>query len=154
MADYTTNAIQEGDVRMWHVDDRGEIEEKDGFITMTGSFETMIYLTLFGGNEDDNNSEATELKQWWGNEGEPVERQYRSRFQFECSRGIPMTSARITTLIEAADNDLKDGFVTTGYGDSVTVEEVEIISPKHLRVAGFITLNDGATVAFDVEGDI
>lgn len=139
---------------MWHVDDRGEIEEKDGFITMTSSFETMIYLTLFGGNEDDNNSESTALNQWWGNEGEPVERQYRSRFQHECSRGRPITSASITVIIEAAENDLKDAFVTTGYAKAVEITKVEIINPKRIRVAGFITLDEGNTESFDLEGDI
>ena len=149
-----TNAIQEGDVRMWMVDDRGEIEEKDGFITMTGSFETMIMLALFGGNEDDNRSESTELLQWWGNEGEPVENQYRSRFQYECSRGQPITSGSITTLVDAAESDLKDAFVTTGYAKSVEVTEVELVNPKRIRVAGFITLDEDNTEAFDVEGNI
>lgn len=148
------NARQEGDVRMWMVGDRGEIEEKDGFITMTGSFETMILLTLFGGNEDDNKSESTEKLQWWGNEGEPIENQYRSRFQHECSRGRPITSSSMTTFVEAAENDVKDSFVATGYAKSVSVEEVEIVTPKRIRVAGFITLDDGTTVPFDVEGDI
>lgn len=151
---YTVNAVQEGDVLMLMVDDRGEIEESDGFITMTGSFETMILLTLFGGNEDDNKSESTEKLQWWGNEGESVENQYRSRFQHECSRGRPVTSSSMATFVEAAENDVKDAFIATGYAESVSVEEVEIVNPKRIRVAGFITLDDGTTVPFDVEGDI
>lgn len=154
MGTYSTNAIQEGDVLMILQDDRGNIVEANGIIEMTGSFETMILLTLFGGNEDDNKSESTSLLQWHGNEDEPEEYQYRSRFQYECSRGRPLTSAAITTLVEAATNDLKDAFVTGGYAQSVEVSEVELVNPKRIRVAGFVTLNDDSVLKFDVEGDL
>lgn len=154
MGTYSTNAIQEGDVLMILQDDRGNIVEADGIIEMTGSFETMILLTLFGGNEDDDKSESTSMLQWWGNEDEPEENQYRSRFQYECSRGRTLTSAAITVLVEAATNDLKDAFVTGGYAQSVEVSEVELVNPKRIRVAGFVTLNDDSVLKFDVEGDL
>lgn len=154
MGDYSTNAIQAGDVLMFFVDDRGEIEEKDGFITMTGSFETMIHLCLFGGNEDDDGSESTKKEQWWGNEGEPVINQYRSRFQFLCARGTPLTSASIAEFAEAASGDLEAAFVVGGYADSVEIDAIELVNPKRIGVTGRIVLNKENVIPFEVEGEV
>lgn len=154
MSDYSTNAIQAGDVLMFFVDDRGEIEEKNGFITMTGSFETMIHLCIFGGNEDDDGSESTEKEQWWGNEGEPVINQYRSRFQYHCAHGAPLTSASVTTLAEAAREDLESAFLVGEYADAVEIDEVELMSPKRVRVAGRILLDENNVIPFAVEGEV
>ena len=154
MAEYSTNAIQAGDVLMFHVEDRGEIEEKNGFITMTDSLETMIYLSLFGGNEDDNGSESTSKLQWWGNEGEPIENQYRGKFQSLLS-GSPLTSASVTVLVEAAVTDLETAIVATGYAESVEISEIEIVTSKHIKLTGFVTQESGRTVVpFVVEGEV
>lgn len=154
MADYSTNAVQAGDVLMFMVDDRGEIEEKDGFLTMTESFETMIHLCLFGGNEDDDGSESTEKDQWWGNEGELALNQYRSHFQYEVSRGQPLTSASVTTLAEAAAEDLENTFIVGGYAESVEIDTVEVVNPKRVKVTGRILLDSENVIPFEVEGEV
>jgi hypothetical protein len=153
MGTYSTNALQAGDVLMVHADDRGDITERDGFIVMTASFETMIYLSLFGGNEDDDGSEATEKLQWWGNEGEAVENQYRSKFGALLT-GLPVTSGSIKTLEEAAKEDLERDFVRGGYASSITISTIKLESPKRIAIEGFITLIDDTIFPFIVEGDL
>ena len=150
MGDYSTNAIQEGDVLMHHSEDRGDITELDGFIVMTKSFETMIYFSHFGGNEDDDGSEATKKNQWWGNEGEPEENQYRSRLQAMLD-GRPLTSATLPLLADAALEDLERDFVPV-LAKSAEVTLVEIISPKHFKIHEQLVLQDDTVIPFVVEG--
>ena len=45
---------QHGDVLLYHTPDGGEIEMVNGLVTMSGGLETMAYLCLFGGNEEDD----------------------------------------------------------------------------------------------------
>ena len=45
---------QEGDVLLFQTNDEGDIESIDGVVTMSGGLETMFYLSIFGGNEDDD----------------------------------------------------------------------------------------------------
>ena len=128
MGDYQTNTNQQGDVLLYHgSDDRGEINEANGIIEMTKFYETMAYLCLFGGNQDDDGTEATKNSQWCGNEGEPEEQQYRGRFQ-SYLKGAPLTSALIPEMEAAAIEDLAAGFVP-GYAESVTCS-ITLLTPK------------------------
>lgn len=120
MADYGTNAIQQGDVYMFDGPNGGDIQEEkrsysfgsgplvSSFIVMTEFIETAVYLCWFGGNADDDGSQATALKQWWGNEGETKERQYRGKLQ-SLLDGRPITSALLPKIEEAATDDVKNG---------------------------------------------
>lgn len=127
MGDYGTNTNQQGDVLMYHSsEDCGDIKESGGIIEMTTFFETMAYLALFGGNEDDDGSQSTEKKQWCGNEGEPVEQQYRGRLQAMLS-GVPLTSASLPVIEEAAKDDVEAAFLPD-YASSIAVV-ASIIGP-------------------------
>jgi hypothetical protein len=142
MSDYGQNAIQVGDVLMFHGEhDVGDINENGGIIEMTSMFETMTYLTFFGGNHGDDGSAATTKQQWWGNDGEPEERQYRSRTQNLLS-GNPINSASLKLIQEAAQADLEDAFIVGGYADSVEVT-VRIIAPKRIAIEDKIILKSG-----------
>jgi len=131
MGDYQTNTNQQGDVLLYHgPEDRGEINEANGIIEMTRGFETMAYLCLFGGNQDDDGTEATKKQQWWGNEGEPDEQQYRGRFQ-SYLKGEPLTSALIPEMEAAAIEDLASVFVPF-YAESVTCS-ISLFTPKMVK---------------------
>ena len=87
---------------------------------MSGGLETAAYLSLFGGNEDDDGSDDNALT-WWGNldEVDPV-RQYRSETQ-NLLQSIPATTGNLRRIEDAANRDLA-WFVEQNVASSVTVE--------------------------------
>ncbi|GAG06443.1 unnamed protein product, partial [marine sediment metagenome] len=56
-----------GDILLLSTKDGGDINIESGLIEMTAGFETAVYLSLFGGNIEDDGTEATKSKTWWGN---------------------------------------------------------------------------------------
>lgn len=94
------------DVLLLNTNDGGEMEIKNGVVTMSDGLENVVHLSLFGGNEDDSGSEAAKPKQWWANFGElDPARHLRSAFQF-LVRSIPCTSGNLRLVQEAAESDL------------------------------------------------
>ena len=85
---------QQGDVSLRQTDDGGEITVVNGVVEMSGGLETAVYLSLFGGNEDDD-GRADNPQTWWGNlaENEP-ERQYRSETQ-HLLQALPATTGTL-----------------------------------------------------------
>lgn len=154
MADYTTNQQQGGDVLMLMIDNHGEVFESDGFIQMTGGPETAIPLSLVGGNREDDGSDSTAKKQWWGNEDEPEENQYRSRFQYLAKSGVPITSATATDLVEAAQDILDRDYVQGGFAESVTLDTFELVTPKHFRIAGSMVMVDGSITPLVIDREV
>jgi phage gp46-like protein len=149
MGDYQTNTNQQGDVLLYHgPEDCGEINEADGIIQMTQFYETMAYLALFGGNQEDDGSAATEKLQWWGNEDEPEERQYRGRFQARLS-GAPLTSASILDLEADAKYDLESVFLPD-YAASVSVS-ASIVAPKMVHFEINIEAKSGEVYSMEFE---
>jgi hypothetical protein len=150
MGDYGQNAIQAGDVLMFHSsEDCGDIIEEGGIVQMTQAFETMVYLVFMGGNEDDDGSESTEKLQWWGNEGEPEDRQYRGKFNSKIKGGKPITSAFIRDCEEAGLEDLETAFVQSGLAKSVELS-CYASSPKRLDVSGKIIFLGGEERSFSL----
>jgi hypothetical protein len=86
--------------------DGGEIESINGLLTMSSGLDTSAYLSLFGGNEDDDGSDST-VNQYWGNllEEEPS-RQYRSETQF-LLKSIPATTSNLGRIQDAVTRDLQ-----------------------------------------------
>lgn len=111
---------QQGDVLLFQTDDDGEIIVENGIVEMSGGLETAAYLSLFGGNEDDDGSDDNALT-WWGNldEVDPV-RQYRSETQ-NLLQSIPATTGNLRRIEDAANRDLA-WFVEQNVASSVTVE--------------------------------
>ena len=71
---------QNGDVKLIITKEGFDIDLKDNFVEMTRGFESAIFLSLFGGNEEDDYSEATNKNQFWGNNLQNNESgKYRSR---------------------------------------------------------------------------
>jgi phage gp46-like protein len=97
---------QQGDIALRQTVDGGDITLIDGFIEMSGGLETAVYLSLLGGNEQDEGRLNNPL-QYWGNFIEDLpERQYRSRFQHLLA-SLPAVSSNLRRLEDAALLDLK-----------------------------------------------
>lgn len=107
------------DVRLFHVEDGGEIEFKAGSAVMsTDGFESAAYLSLFGGNERDAGTDATKHLEWWGNKGETdPARVYRSETGYLLAT-LPPIPANLRRLEEAAARDL--AWMVGSIADSVT----------------------------------
>ena len=111
--------MQQGDVNLFQTDDDGEISVVNGVVQMTGSFETAAYLSLFGGNEDDDGS-AGNPQTWWGNLGVvDGAGKYVSETQ-NLLQAIPATSANLLRIEEAVKRDLQ-WFLDLSVASSVTV---------------------------------
>lgn len=110
---------QQGDVTLFQTDNEGEINVRGGIVEMGGGLETAAYLSLFGGNEDDDGL-ADNPKTWWGNieEVDPA-RQYKSETQY-LLKAIPATSGNLRRIEDAAARDLA-WFIAERVASSVTV---------------------------------
>lgn len=104
------------DVLLGQCDDGGEINIAGGIVELTDDFRSAVYLSLFGGNEDDDGRDAS--TQWWGNLGElDTAKQYRSRVG-NLLQALPPSSANLLALEDAARLDLA-WLKTTGAATSV-----------------------------------
>ena len=93
------------DILLYQTVDNGDLIVDFADLRTTKNIESAIYLSLFGGNEeDDGRGDNTELT-WWGNliESDPAKR-YVSKFQ--ALGAIPITSANLRRREEAAKEDL------------------------------------------------
>lgn len=83
-----------------------DIVNGDAVRSMDGGLETAVFLSLFGGNQDDSGLQGDDLKQWWANFSEPdPSRKYRSETQF-LLRGLPAVPANLRRVEDAAARDL------------------------------------------------
>ena len=97
---------QQGDVLLFQTDDDGDIIVENGVVAMTGGFETAAYLSMFGGNEDDDGSDGNPLT-YWGNLGVTTSSmQYRSKTQ-NLLQSIPATSGNLRLIDDAVASDLQ-----------------------------------------------
>jgi len=112
-------AEQQGDVVLFQSLDDGNIQIDNGTVTMDGGLQTAGYLSLFGGNEDDDGSENNALEYWGNKIGEdPNERQV-SRTQ-NLLRSIPATSGNLLRVQDAAKDDLS-WLIDVGAATAITV---------------------------------
>jgi phage gp46-like protein len=97
----------EGDLPLVSTPDGGEIPIADGQFSGDRSFNTAVYLSLFGGNSDDS-GKVKNSKTWWGNllPGTAEYEKMVSRFQCFIT-AKPMTTKNIQEAIKAAELDLR-----------------------------------------------
>jgi|LGOV01.1.fsa_nt_gb phage gp46-like protein len=110
-----------GDMLLQSTNDGGEIAIIDSFFVMTDGFKTATYITLFGGNIEDNGTESTKLKSWWGNqlsENEP-DKKIISR-TMAIIKGFPATPANLRKVEKAAADDLA-WFKSQGICDTIII---------------------------------
>lgn len=111
---------QQGDVVLFQSLDDGDIEVENGQVTMDGGLRTAGYLSLFGGNEQDDGISETSSLAYWGNSigDDPNERQV-SRTQY-LLRSIPATSANLLRIQDASETDL-EWLIEVGTASSISV---------------------------------
>jgi len=111
--------MQEGDVLLYQTNDGGEVDVVEGFMRMSGGLETAAYLSLFGGNQNDDGRADAEA-QWWGNLTETEsEKQYRGETQYLLDT-IAAIPANLRRLEDAARRDLA-WFVSSGAATSIEI---------------------------------
>lgn len=114
-----THGIQQGDYLLHHTPDNGDVTIEEGILEMTQSFETAAYLSLFGGNEEDDGSLDSPL-QWWGNLDETdANKHMRSEAQ-HVLRSLPATSGNLLRLQDAVKRDM-NWLLTTRAANEINV---------------------------------
>ncbi len=93
------------DVLLFQTSDGGEVTFVGGEPMLTDGLDVAAYLSLFGGNEQDPGLPGDASLSWWGNVGEPIDRQYRSETQY-LLRDLPVTAANRQRVEDAVDRDL------------------------------------------------
>lgn len=126
------SADQQGDVRLFQTDDGGEIRVESGLVAMDGGLETAVYLSLFGGNEDDDGRADSPLT-WWGNldEDQP-DLAIRSETQ-HLLRALPATSGNLRRIEDAANRDLA-WLIQSGVASSVSAA-ASVIGLNRVKIA-------------------
>lgn len=122
----------QGDLLVFQTGDGGNITiEQNQDVQQTGGFETDFYLSLFGGNEDDDVSPSSK-KSWWANllEDDPAF-QFRSRFQ-NLLISLPLVSGNIRKLEDAAKLDLQS-YIDIGAVETIEVT-ISITGPRRVRI--------------------
>jgi phage gp46-like protein len=133
---------QQGDVLLFQTTDGGDVIIENGMMEMTGSFETALYLSLYGGNEDDD---GTPTNNWWGNidETEPS-KEYHSNTQHIID-GLPASSANLRRLEDAMLVDLA-WFEDEGIANEIT-SSARISTLHHVDLSATITA-EGVETSF------
>lgn len=118
------------DVLLRQTPDGGEVTIENGQPFMTDGIETAVFLSLFGGNEQDSGSDGDKPLMWWGNWSEPdPARWYRSETQF-LLRSIPAVPANIKRIEDAVGRDLAwmtEGGLATFVGVNVRLPALNTI---------------------------
>lgn len=117
------------DVLLFQTPDDGDITKS---VETTNGLETALYVSLFGGNRDDDGSQDS-TKSWWGNTIADKSEKMVSQTAYLLGT-IPATAYGLGRIQEAAQLDLK--WVTdTGTAQTVTVTVALVVRSKvHLTV--------------------
>jgi phage gp46-like protein len=134
---------QQGDVLLCQTNNNGDISVVGGVMTMTPSFETALYLSLYGANEDDDGTQATD---WWGNIDENlIERQYHSNTQ-RILEALTITSGNLLKVEDAVKLDLQ-WFLDTNIASSIDVSaSVPALNKVKIEV---VMLAEGVETSFE-----
>lgn len=132
----------EGDVLFFDTLDGGEISVENGLIECDKGFKTAVYLSLFGGNKEDD-GRIKNTKTWWGNMLDtPTDEKMVSRFQNVIS-SLPLNSKNIKMAEDAAKDDLQ-WMIENGIADLIETEII-VLNKKEI-VLKIKILHDGETV--------
>jgi hypothetical protein len=102
----------------------------------------MVYLSLFGGNEDDDGLEDNR-NQWWGNFDEPdPAARYRSETQY-LLKSLPATVGNLARVRKAVARDLR--WITDGKIASDIKVSVSLRNINNLVISGSITAQGNET---------
>ncbi len=123
---------QQGDVLLFQTTNGGDIIAENGTVAMSGGLETAAYLSMFGGNEDDDGL-ADNSFNWWGNIDQfDSARQYHSKTQ-NLLQSIPATSGNLRRIEDAAKRDLR-WFIESNVANKVEVT-ARITAPNEINLS-------------------
>ena len=112
--------IQQGDILLFQSTDDGDVNLVNGVLQMSSGLESAVYLSLFGGNADDDGLDKN-ARNWWGNLDEKDEAKHlRSETQY-LLESLPATTGNLNLLRKAVERDL-DWFKTEGIANTITVK--------------------------------
>ncbi len=95
------------DVVLFQLADGGEITCTAGQIAIDEGLASAVYISLFGGNEEDAGGDADKAKEWWGNKVETdATKKLRSRTG-NLLRSIAITSGNLALIQDAVAQDLQ-----------------------------------------------
>lgn len=120
------------DVRLYQKNgDGGEINVVGGQLEMDLSgLETAVYLSWFGGNDDDSGLDGDKPRQWWANtEERDAARRQRSELQFLLNT-LPLNPTSLRRFEDAAELDLQwllDGGFATFVGVRATMPALNTV---------------------------
>ena len=136
--------VFEGDLLLHDTLDGGDITINNGFIASDRTFNTAIYLSLFGGNQEDN-GRVRNRKTWWGNTLRGVNENQKlvSRFQ-AIIFGLPISTKNILEAEEAAKLDLA-WLIAEGLADEIIADG---IAAGHNRLNLKIQLKAGGEIIY------
>jgi phage gp46-like protein len=97
----------EGDLLLVETLDGGDVQIENGLFVSDKQFSTDVYLSLLGGNTNDN-GKGNNNNQFWGNllRDTKESEKLRSRFQY-VTTGLPMSVKNINEAEKAAAMDLQ-----------------------------------------------
>ena len=117
---------QQGDVLLCQTNDLGDIEVEDGIVTMSGGLETAVYLSILGGNIEDDGLENNQFT-WWGN---LMETDSAFKYVSETQRiltALPAVSRNLLLVEQAILRDLQwmlDNKVASNIAVTVTLPQI------------------------------
>jgi phage gp46-like protein len=140
----------DGDVLLLSTIDGGDLSIMDGLVELTGGFETAVYLSLFGGNQDDNGTDATKQTQFWGNltEEDTPDQKMTSRTQ-NLLVGLPATPRNLNLVDQAIQLDL-DWLKTNNIADEININ-LTIPSKNRININIEIKKNQNLLASLEFE---
>ena len=134
---------QQGDILLYQTDDGGEINIENGIIEMSGGLGTAVYLSLFGGNEDDDNRDNNIYK-WWANFNE-TDNIYKFNSETQnLLQSLPATAANLRRIEDAVKRDLvwlTDQKIATTINVSVNITGLNRIKIS-VKIEAYGTISD------------
>lgn len=140
------NLIQQGDVLIFQSSEDGEINVVDGVVEMNGGLRSAVYLSLFGGNEQDDGL-ASSRSQYWGNALETdKDFCYRSETQ-SLLKSLPATSNNLKRLDSAILRDI-DWLISGKYATEIT-NKISLPAVNKVDIVVYITLTSGGVEKYE-----
>ncbi len=125
-----------GDVQIVSTSDGADIVLEKGLIKDCRNFDTAVFLSLLGGNDEDLNRRPKET--WWGNliEGTREIEWITSEFG-AMIKGFPLTSGNLRKAKDACNRDL-EWIISEGGADEIEVE-LKAESSQRLNLSATLT---------------
>lgn len=109
------------DILLDHTYDGGDVRIVNGSFALDDGLSTAVYLSLFGGNDGDDGTDAAAPKQYWGNRLE-TESARRIRPEMHALiKAHPLTSGSLLRIEQAGARDLS-WLAEQSLADAIAVE--------------------------------